>query len=226
MCIMPPTSVLLLLLSPAVQAAYNCSGRPTTVGDLMRTWSQVDKSTRPGIAARWAGLPTAASDGDLPPVAPPDDVFMSLQVNKLVAVDPKEQHFQVEAWWRIIWWDSRLAYDDTCVQIDSFGGIGQPTRNVESFLWMPDLYSPQDANEEPDVFNNAVWIFPGMRLGLEPSTSRRSPELLALYVVTDGKVWWLRKLFWTLECALNFEFIPFDSHHCEVSTPPLEPPPR
>ena len=162
-----------------------------SVGDLMRKWQTIDKTTRPNLAARSAEIMAAAEGDGEPPVAAAEDVYISLQINKLIAVDTKEQTVTTEVWWRVIWNDTRMAYDPECLQLDSIGAISRPSSDFSSFLWKPDLYSPQDAVEEPDVLNDAVWIFP------------------------NGKVWWLRKIIWTIECAMSFEAMPFDTQHCE-----------
>lgn len=184
-------ATMILLLKPAA-AQWKClPDKPASIGDLMRKWQTIDKTTRPNLAARSAEImATAETDGE-PPVAAAEDVYVSLQVNKLIAVDTKAQTVTTEVWWRVIWNDTRLAYDPDCLQLDAFGAISRPSSDFSTFLWTPDLYSPQDAVEEPDVLNGAMWIWP------------------------NGKVWWLRKIFWTIECAMSFEFMPFDTQRCK-----------
>ena len=189
---MKAATIILLMEAMPAAAQWKClPDKPTSIGDLMRKWQTIDKTTRPNLAARSAEIrATAEGDGE-PPVAAAEDVYVSLQVNKLIAVDTKAQTVTTEVWWRVIWNDTRLAYDPDCLQLDSVGAISRPRSDFSPFLWKPDLYSPQDAVEEPDVLNDAVWIWP------------------------NGKVWWLRKIFWTIECAMSFEFMPFDTQRCE-----------
>ena len=84
-------AAMILLLNPAA-AQWKClPDKPTSIGDLMRKWQTIDKTTRPNLAARSAEImATAEGDGE-PPVAAAEDVYVSLQVNKLIAVDTKAQ---------------------------------------------------------------------------------------------------------------------------------------
>ena len=117
----------MILLIPAAAAQWKClPDKPTSIGDLMRKWQTIDKTTRPNLAARSAEI-TATAEGDgEPPVAAAEDVYVSLQVNKLIAVDTKAQTVTTEVWWRVIWNDTRLAYDPDCLQLDSVGAISRP----------------------------------------------------------------------------------------------------
>jgi hypothetical protein len=110
---------------------------------------------------------------------PQDNVAVSLQLNKLKAVNTKAQTFTVEARLRLVWNDSRLAFDPRCINLDSSGAIGvtdprDTTTAVLSgdpreYLWRPDLYSPSEATQR-EVVNSAFWISPG------------------------GSVWWTQKV--------------------------------
>lgn len=175
------TLAFLLTLATSGRA-YNCTGKPTTYGEAMAHWATLDVSTRPGIAVR-------PLEGDSAPnEAAPDDVYVSLQINRLADVDTKVQTFTVEVWLRTIWQDGRLAYDNECLPMDSMGAIGLPTKYV-SQVWTPDLYSPSEA-QVPKVLNSAMWVYP------------------------NGKVWWLRKMLWTLNCGMDFTNMPHDVFNC------------
>ena len=174
--------VLVLTLASSARA-YNCTGKPTTYGDILVDWSSIDISSRPGIAAR-------SLEGDSPPnVAPPDDIYVSLQINRLAAVSTQAQTFTVEVWLRTIWLDERLAFDDECLPLSDFGGSMGLTAKYLDRIWTPDLFSPSEA-QAPKVLGSAVWVWP------------------------HGKVWWLRKMLWTLNCDMDFTHMPRDAHNC------------
>ena len=180
-----PSFRLLVLAFASSARAYNCTGKPTTYGEAMAHWSSIDISSRPGIAAR-------SLEGDSPPnVAPPDDIYVSLQINRLAAVSTQAQTFTVEVWLRTIWLDERLAFDDECLGLPpgSFGGSLGLTAKYLDRIWTPDLFSPSEA-QEPKMLGSAVWVWP------------------------HGKVWWLRKMLWTLNCGMDFKHMPRDAHNC------------
>ena len=182
-------SVLALLLVSAT--AYNCTGLPRTFGDVLAAYDSVAymNATRPNMAARWSGL-DQVGDGDLPARAPPDDVFVSMQVNKLKNVETKTQTYALDVSVRVVWYDTRLAYDATCLQLDSIGNAGLPERFFNK-IWKPDLYS-RTASTRPHVEQSSIWVAP------------------------NGRVWWNRKMNWQLGCHMNFENVPFDVHTCTM----------
>ena len=77
--------MVLALLGPAVAGAWDCTGKPKTYGDVREQWLSVDRASRPQLGLRWANW-TESGEGDGAPIVPPDDVYVSLQINKLIAI--------------------------------------------------------------------------------------------------------------------------------------------
>ena len=67
--------------------------------------------------------------------APPYVVF---QMNKLKDVDTKLQTFTVDVFFRILWFNHRLAYDETCLQLGSGYSLNFGS-HLEQEIWTPIL---------------------------------------------------------------------------------------
>jgi len=147
-------------------------------------------ATRPAVAMRFAGL-GEYGEGDPPPPAGKDDIYVSLQLNKLKSVDVIKRTFTLEVWIRYIWNDPRLAYDDTCLQTNLIDSVGFTAGFMPS-IWTPDLYSKSEASK-PVVANSAFWVSP------------------------SGRVWKLDKIFHTLSCPLDYRMMPYDHHTCNIT---------
>ena len=102
-----------LLLLPGA-AGYNCTGQPRNWLDLRSRWlctsaqlaadaCPYDARERPNVAARRELIPDVGDE--LPPLADPDDIWTVLQVNTLRAVETKEQHFEIDLYFRLVGWD-------------------------------------------------------------------------------------------------------------------------
>ena len=101
----------------------------------------------------------------------------------------QEQSFTVDTLLRVFWFDRRLAYDGTCVQMSpdgvSFGSF------LASEIWVPQLMS-EDEMEPPMLLDDAFFVAP------------------------SGRVWWTRRIMFKFQCRMNFQDMPFDTQKCEV----------
>jgi len=168
---------------------------PTTQSELRALWlsPSYDKLRRPAdaVAAQQADWPR-----DVMP--PPDDVFVNLQVNALKNVDAKEQTITLDNWVRTIWFDPRLAFNDSCMGTPSPDGDGSWSFDGSYLeeLWFPEFYSP---------------AMPG-------SVTPRGDivKSSAFWLSKDGKVWWTREVQWTPRCPMGFQDMPYDFHTCNI----------
>ena len=190
-------TLLPLLLCPA--AAYNCTGKPRTFQEVRAIWRcdeasrllgacSYDRTSRPNVARRWEGVP---DEGATPPEkAPPEDVWVVLQVNSLRDVDTRDQTYSIEVYLRVFWFDYRLAYDGECVSLGAVNSLAYDGF-LENEIWVPDVFTPT-AHTPPVISKNSFWIAP------------------------TGRVWWARRMTWTLSCKMDFSKMPFDTQLCNV----------
>ena len=188
--------LVVLLLAAAASGAtgsvqVSCAGKPLTHGEVRAATfgaTSYDRSTRPNLAARRENI--SSGTGGSTTFAPPDDVYVSFQLNSLRNVDTKAQTFLIEIYLRVFWFDYRLAYDGSCTQPDAVASHSYDASYV-SEIWTPDVFTNSEA-EEGQVLKNSFWLAP------------------------NGRVWWTRKMFWTIKCSMDFTFMPFDTQRCEL----------
>lgn len=126
---------------------------------------------------------------------PPTQVSVQLDIQSLVAVDPKSAYYEVMGYWRTSWVDPRLKYEGlenaSCFPKLKLNLTEAPDKPpTSSLIWTPDLY-----------FDNAKTEFYG---------------LYYFWVEPSGKV--LRSILikHQFECKMNFQELPFDCHHCPI----------
>ena len=176
-------------------AQTSCPG-PQTASELAEAlWgpgSGYDKDTRPTVAM-------AARAGELTHDLPADIIMLNQQVNTLVEVDQREMSFTVELWSRAIWFDPRLRYNSTCEKPPGTRSGYETYGYHQSFdfsshfhkLWKPSLIV-SNLREPEKVFEEQFWV------------------------EGSGRVWWTRKVRWTLGCEMDFRYLPFDRQECMI----------
>ena len=166
----------LLIFPPLASANYDCTGKPRGEADVRARWlSNYDHRTRPNVAARIANISDVGIE--LPPSAPPEDIWTVLQVNSLHGVTTKDQTFEVEVYVRIFWIDYRLAYDAECLHLTAVGSLAYGG-DIENEIWIPNIFSP--TWNKPDVVTeNGFWIAP------------------------TGRVWWARRSTFVFHCPMD-----------------------
>lgn len=184
--------MLLAAHASLVTASLPC---PTSQREIRALWLDVsyDKLRRPTDAVM-------ALREDWPPsqLAPPEDVFVNLQLNKLDGVDPKAQTLSLHLWMRAIWWDHRLAFNDSCMGAPSSAPDGSWSFDGSYLdeMWIPDFYSPSISGsvmrQEDQVKSGGFWLRP------------------------DGQIWWAQEILWEPSCPMSFADMPYDYHTCEI----------
>ena len=173
----------------------NCTGRPMLAADLRSMWSSpnYDRLSRPAMQ-EWKVQVEAEQPGSAqaPSRAPPDEVFFNFQLNSLPVVDSRRQRLEADVWLRIIWWDYRLAYDGSCMDVRSGGTVFPGTLMNE--LWHPSIFSRAVADSRPSQDDQSVF-----------------------WLSETGQVWWLRKLYLVFSCPMQFTDMPFDTQRCRIT---------
>ena len=180
--------LLCTLCALCASATTDCSGKPTSVTGVRARWldPSYEKLERPNMALRRAGI-TDVRACDLAN-APPDDVYVVFQMNKLKDVDTRLQTFTIDAILRVLWFDYRLAYDESCLQLGSGYSLNFAS-HLEQEIWTPNLMS-EDEVQGSEVLESSFWLAP------------------------SGRVWWTRRVIYHFECHMNFKEMPFDTQKC------------
>jgi len=140
-----------------------------------------------------------ARAGELTHDLPADIVMVSQQVNTLAEVDQRDMSFTVELWSRAIWFDPRLRYNSTCEKPPGVKSGYETYGYHQSFdfgshfhkIWRPSLVV-SNLREVEKVFEEQFWV------------------------EASGRVWWTRKVRWTLGCEMDFRYLPFDRQQCMI----------
>lgn len=178
------TFVGMLIAAPAMAMAQ-CSGPQTPQqlrAALFDPGSGYQRLDRPTAALQAAANSTIAAGAD--------NVFASLYVLGVTAVDTKASTVTISATERIAYLDGRLAYPPPCVEPFSEGPLGFPA-SVVSELWTPDIHPTNLQDEE--IISSGVWIRP------------------------SGIVIFARQVLYKLSCPMTFDRMPYDVQHCPIT---------
>ena len=166
-------------------AMAQCSG-PQTPQQLRAArfdpGSGYQRLDRPTAALQAAANSTVAAGAD--------NVFVSLYLLGVTAVDTKASTVTISATERIAYLDGRLAYPPPCVEPFAEGPLGFPA-SVVSELWTPDIHPTNLLDEE--VISSGVWIRP------------------------TGLVLFARQVLYKLSCPMTFDRMPYDAQRCPIS---------
>lgn len=175
-----------VLLSEGVQAQTR-GGQGTMKEITDRVLLAYDRNTNPTLAvAQEAPSPS----GECPRV----DVNMidaQIYVTKIPAIDQKAGTYSIEGFFRLWWNDPRLTFDDSeaggCVEKLVF-------RDGPSKLWTPDFYFPPSVTHQIGAKND------GQLMEVRP----------------NGDVYWSQRLRVTINCAMDFRQMPWDTQECDI----------
>ena len=184
--------------------------RSVDVGGTLADWENVPGSARRRASASGcagpssyeavlsAGLnaayeydtrPNAANPAYAGTTAPADQVRVQLYVTSISEFDEKAQTMQLAGYFRTVWTDWRLAFNDT-----SRGGcfdVVYATDVTRADIWRPDVY-----------VDNALVVEYGAGM---------------LEVAADGAIWLSRRVTMVTECHMYFGKMPFDEQECAIT---------
>lgn len=128
-------------------------------------------------------------------LGPPTEVTTQLDIQSLVAVNPKKHYFEVMGYWRTSWMDPRLNYTDlenaSCFPTIKLNLTETPDKPpISPTVWTPDLY-----------FDNAKEEFYGLHY---------------FWFGPSGKVLRSIRIKHQFECKMDFPDLPFDCHYCPI----------
>ena len=189
----PAISAQRFLLLQVLLAAAPWAARAESMREVTdRLLVGYSKDTNPTLAAAFAGL-----GPDQCPAAPPASNLVETQiyVQKLANIDQKSGTYELEGFLRHWWNDPRLRFDGIeqggCV--DKLVLLDGPNR-----IWIPDYYIP------PSVAHSIGAKNDGQMMDIYPS----------------GDIFWSQRLRVTLNCAMNFERMPWDEQSCSIALGP------
>ena len=158
-----------------------------------------NRAIRPTLAAQGCSVDGFDNVGS----APAEQVEVQLYVSALHSLSQRDMEYMVEGYFRLWWFDQRLAldsnYSETLMNGDprACGEYANfPAREAASRIWTPDAYF-DEANQE--VLGN---------------TAGGSGDMLRVW--RNGSVMWSRRARLLLRCPLHFGAMPFDRQYCKV----------
>ena len=195
------------------KASLPCPTGPADATEMLfatQGWegrSGYDRRQRPPAAFHTPFMlfaPTAPYQGVGWPATKVQTLIMPVRMGSL---DQQKQSVTVDYAINFAWYDSRLAFNDSCLADRAI--VGNPTDPLQTAQYLPPYFDdPRDLIWVPRIIvDNA---FPD---GSQPSESERSHRLL---IHPSGRVWWSYRANYRIKCSMDFKKMPFDEQHCHV----------
>lgn len=184
----------------AAALAVTCNG-PRDEGELAKLlWgpgSGYSKYVRPSVAA--AKMNALLPPDVLPMDAPPETVWIQLQLTELTKVDTFLRTVEVVFYQRSFWFDPRLKFNDTttggCFHATNLsqGPVSFTDDLIYMNIWAPQLFVRNMEDQKWQMGVGSVHLQP------------------------DGRVFHSRRMSLRLSCDMDVRWYPYDKHSCVVA---------